>query len=203
MPEITKIVITGGPCGGKTTVLPYLKKHFESKGYTILFIPETATELIGGGICPWTTGTNLDYQICQVELQLQKERIFTQGAKTMPKEKIIIVCDRGLMDNRVYMSEDDFQKVLEAVGHSEQDFYDEYDAIFHLSSVAEGKPELYTFENNRARYENVDQAIELDHNLIQAWSKHPHHYVIDNSTDMEGKAQRLLRYLSSYLKENK
>ncbi|MBQ0065476.1 MAG: ATP-binding protein [Firmicutes bacterium] len=199
MPTIAKIVITGGPCGGKTTVLSYIRKHFESKGYTVLFIPETATELIGGGICPWTTGTNLDYQICQVELQLQKERIFTQGAMTMPKDKIILICDRGLMDNRVYMSEEDFQTVLKTVGHTEQEFLDEYDAIFHLVTVADGKPELYSFENNRARYENVEQAVALDKSLIKAWSKHPHHHIIDNSTDMEGKAQRLLVYLSKYL----
>ena len=47
--EITKIVITGGPCAGKTTAQSWIQNAFSMKGYTVLFIPETCTELICGG----------------------------------------------------------------------------------------------------------------------------------------------------------
>ena len=43
------------------------------------------------------------------ELQLTKERLFTQAASIMSAEKILIVCDRGVMDNRAYMSDDEFE----------------------------------------------------------------------------------------------
>ena len=46
--EITKIVITGGPCAGKTTALSWIQSNFTKLGYTVLFVPETATELITG-----------------------------------------------------------------------------------------------------------------------------------------------------------
>ena len=88
--EIRKIVITGGPCAGKTTGMSWIQNQMEKRGWTVLFVPETATELISGGVCPWTTGTNLDYQKCQVKLQLTKEELFEQAARTMPKEKILI-----------------------------------------------------------------------------------------------------------------
>ena len=45
-------------------------------GYTVLFVPETATELISGGVAPWTCGTNADFQKCQFRLQLEKESVF-------------------------------------------------------------------------------------------------------------------------------
>ena len=55
--EITKIVITGGPCAGKTTAQSWIQNAFSMKGYTVLFIPETCTELICGGVtydaCGW------------------------------------------------------------------------------------------------------------------------------------------------------
>ncbi|MBR3576898.1 MAG: AAA family ATPase, partial [Clostridia bacterium] len=55
MPKhITKIVITGGPCAGKTTGMGWIKKAFTAMGYSVIFIPETATELISGGVAPWT-----------------------------------------------------------------------------------------------------------------------------------------------------
>ena len=71
--QITNIVITGGPCAGKSAAMPLIKETFTNKGYTVLFIPETATELIIGGVCPWTTGKNQDYQLCQCQLQTFKE----------------------------------------------------------------------------------------------------------------------------------
>lgn len=41
-----KIVLTGGPCAGKTTVLNVLKQEFAGQ---ILVIPEAATLLLSGG----------------------------------------------------------------------------------------------------------------------------------------------------------
>lgn len=50
--KISKIVITGGPCGGKSTALGRIKDRFTAKGYRVLFVSETATELISGGVAP-------------------------------------------------------------------------------------------------------------------------------------------------------
>ena len=44
--SITKIVITGGPCAGKTTGLSRIEEEFSNRGYTVLFVSEVATELI-------------------------------------------------------------------------------------------------------------------------------------------------------------
>ena len=105
MQQITKIVITGGPCAGKTTAMSWIQNSFTRRGYVVLFVPETATELISGGVAPWTCGTNFDYQVCQCALQMEKERIFKKAARTMPQEKILIVCDRGMFDNKAYMTD--------------------------------------------------------------------------------------------------
>ena len=74
--KISKIVITGGPCAGKTTAMSWIQNVFSQMGYTVLFVPETATELISGGVAPWTCRTNADFQKCQFRLQLEKESVF-------------------------------------------------------------------------------------------------------------------------------
>ena len=102
--KITKIVITGGPCGGKTTAMGKVQKDFSKIGYKVLFVHETATELITGGVAPWTLVTNEEYQKCQISLQKRKEEIFERAAKNMGAEKVLIVCDRGVLDNRAYMN---------------------------------------------------------------------------------------------------
>lgn len=197
--DISKIVITGGPCAGKTTAMGRIQSHFTGLGYTVLFVPETATELITGGVAPWTCGTNLDFQKCQMTLQLEKERIFAWGGASMPTEKLLLVCDRGAMDNKVYMTEDDFACVLETVGCTAEELMRRYDAVFHLVTAAKGAPDFYTTDNNAARTETPEQAAELDEKLLAAWTGHPHLYVIDNSTDFENKLQRLLAQISAFL----
>ncbi len=197
--EITKIVITGGPCAGKTTAMSWIQNHLSRLGYTVLFIPETATELITGGVCPWTTGTNLDYQKCQVKLQLVKEELFEQAARTMPKDKIVIVCDRGFMDNKAYMTDEEFAEAVASVNGNVVELRDSYDAVFHLVTAAKGAEEFYTKENNAARYENVEQAIKMDDALIAAWTGHPHFRVIDNSVSFDEKLKHLMNEIISFL----
>lgn len=199
--EIKKIVITGGPCAGKTTAMSRIQGAFTKLGYTVLFIPETATELITGGVAPWTCGTNVEYQKCQMQLQLEKERIFTEGALTMPAEKVLLVCDRGALDNKAYMTQAEFDVVLYSVGHNEVELRDSYDAVFHLVSAAKGAEEFYTLENNGARTETVEQAVALDDRIIASWTGHPHLRIIDNETDFEIKMKRLLAEMSSFLGE--
>merc|ERR1711934_1026812 len=48
--RIHKLVLTGGPCGGKTTGQAQLATFFESVGWKVFRVPETATVLMSGGI---------------------------------------------------------------------------------------------------------------------------------------------------------
>lgn len=199
--QITKIVITGGPCAGKTTAMTRIQKEFERRGYRVLFVSETATELITGGVAPWTCGSNLDYQICQVGLQKYKESVFEQAASTMDSDKILIVCDRGVLDNKAYMTQEEFDAVLRSLGTNEVAERDKYDAVFHMVTAAKGALEAYTTANNEARRETPEEAAALDDKLIACWTGHPHLRVIDNSGDFESKLRRTVAEISAFLGE--
>lgn len=199
--KITKIVITGGPCAGKSTAMAWVQNAFTEKGYTVLFVPETATELITGGVAPWTCGDNVSYQKCQMRLQLDKEAVFLQAARSMDAEKILIVCDRGALDNKAYMNEEEFAQVLRSVNMNQVELRDGYDAVFHLVTAARGAAEFYTTDNNQARLESVEEAISVDERLIAAWTGHPCLRIIDNATDFEEKMKRLIAEISAFLGE--
>ena len=196
---IKKVVITGGPCAGKTTALSWIQNSFAKSGYKVLFVPETATELITGGVAPWTCGSNYDYQVGQMRLQFEKEQVFYNAAKTMKEDKILIVCDRGMIDNRAYMTEEEFQKILGLMNLNEVEVRDSYDAVFHLVTAAKGAVQFYTTENNEARIESVEQAIDLDDRIEAAWTGHPHLRVIGNETDFNEKLKRLIAEMSGII----
>lgn len=199
--EISKIVITGGPCAGKSTAMSWIQNTFTQIGYTVLFVPETATELITGGVAPWTCGTNAEYQKCQMKLQIEKEKIFEQAAKTMITDKVLIVCDRGILDNKAYMDDLEFADAVQFIGSNEVELRDNYDAVFHLVTAAKGAEEFYTTANNSARTETVEEAAVLDDKLISAWTGHPHLRVIDNASSFEDKMKKLVAEIASFLGE--
>ncbi|MDD6236438.1 MAG: AAA family ATPase, partial [Clostridiales bacterium] len=172
--EISKIVITGGPCAGKSTAMSWVQNAFTQMGYTVLFVPETATELITGGVAPWTCKSNVDYQKCQMKLQMEKEKVFEQAAHAMMADKVLLVCDRGILDNKAYMDDLEFAEAVQFIQSNEVELRDSYDAVFHLVTAAKGAEEFYTTANNAARTETVEEAAALDDKLISAWTGHPH-----------------------------
>ena len=200
------IVLTGGPCSGKTTALAMIEKELIARGYHVLIVPETASELINNGIRPFGDNAidNVSFQTLLMKQQLQKEIMFSEAASLIPADKIVIIYDRGFMDNKCYMDEDEFNVVLNNVNPAfKSDFklFERYDAVFHLVTAADGAREFYTLANNGARTETVEQAIELDKKGRDCWVGHPKFKIIDNSTDFKGKMQRLMNEIYIILGE--
>lgn len=199
--EITKIVITGGPCAGKTTAMSWIQNNFTDLGYHVIFVPECATELINAGISGITCKDLVSFQNALMTLQLQREKIYEKAAGSIKNDKVLIVCDRGMMDSKAYLSGLEFATVINGLNKSEVELRDNYDAVFHLVTAAKGAEEFYTTENNKARNESIEEAKLVDDDLINAWTGHPHFRVIDNSSNFEDKMKRLLKEITHFLGE--
>lgn len=96
MKEIKRIVLTGGPCAGKTTALVKIIEHFSSLGYKVFTIPEVPTMFSQSGMDYLTTNKNLFYEgeKATLEIQLSLEDKFLHMAEQC-EEPALIVCDRG------------------------------------------------------------------------------------------------------------
>lgn len=198
--SIIKIVITGGPCAKKSTALRYIQatKAFTDMGYTVLCVPEAATELMTNGITPKSCNSLVDYQMRQLKFQLDNERIFEAKALEAKTDKILILCDRGTLDGKAYMPEKDFEDMLKKFNTDETELLKNYDAVFHLITTAKDAKEHYTLESNPARSETIEQAITLDDKILNVYKHHPHRYIINNS-DFEHKTQKLIAKISEIL----
>ena len=199
--EITKIVITGGPCAGKTTGMSWIHNAFTDLGYHVIFVPECATELINAGISGKTCKDVVSFQNTLVKLQIEREKIYEKAAKNIKADKVLIVCDRGIMDSKAYLTSLEFAYVLNDIKKDEISLRDNYGAVFHLVTAAKGASEFYTLENNKARTETIEEAIISDNKLIEAWTGHPHFRIIDNSTNFEDKMKNLIKEISVFLGE--
>lgn len=161
--RITKIVLTGGPAAGKTTLVSRVLKEFKQEdGWRVITIPETATELISGfGIKPFDN--------CMSMLQFQD----------------FVVADQ--------IHKEEFAQVIARFdGRTEERVLANYDMVLHLITCAKGAEFAYDLGNN-ARTESIEFAREMDDRTLRAWSAHPNLRIIDNDANFNNKIERALR----------
>lgn len=74
MAEVIKIVLTGGPCGGKTTALNFLKDELEKLNIKVFILEEIASNLLSNGITPQKLGV-YEFHKQLFETQLKEEML--------------------------------------------------------------------------------------------------------------------------------
>lgn len=198
MKTIKRIVFTGGPCSGKTTFTSRAQQVFAERGYRVIIDHESATDLISGGISPATIGM-YEFQKYVVALQLKKEELCYRAAHEMSGDRVLIFIDRGILDDAAYVGEEDFREILKEFDLKYEELNDRYDMVVHLVTSAKGKEDAYTYSNNVARYETIEQAREMDDMALKAWEDHPNRVIIGNETDFEDKMIKAVQSVFEYL----
>lgn len=202
MKNIHRIVLTGGPCAGKTTAFARIETELTNLGYKVFVMPETFTEMYGGGI-KLLEYPNVEFQDMLFRLQSAKEHIYDEAAEKCVEENVVILYDRGLVDALAYTSPEDSAEILRRNKVTLNTLMNMYDAVIHMVTAADGAVEAYLAnkENNPARYESVEEAVAADHALKNAWTGHPHLRVVDNSTDFANKINRMMAEIFAILGE--
>ena len=195
-----KIAITGGPCAGKTTAMEKIVQEFTERGYKVFVVNETATDLINGGIKPF--GDNpldlLEFQRCVLEQQLAKEKLFDRIANSYQQDTIIL-CDRGILDNRAYITDEQFKQLLKEYELNEMEIMSSYDMVIHLVTAADGAVEAYTTANNTARTETPEQAIKADRKTLNSWIGHKKIEIIGNEGSFDEKIHNVVKSIYEFL----
>jgi hypothetical protein len=103
-----KIVLTGGPCGGKTTALARVSLYLRERGFEVFTAPEAFTILASNGF-------SLDYFATQgMDIVTQKTVLSWQESMEDGLESIlkarglpaVLLCDCGIQDGAAYMEQD-------------------------------------------------------------------------------------------------
>lgn len=195
---IYKFVFTGGPCGGKTTALARVYNFLRERNFEVINVPEVYTILNSNGMNSeffTTNGISKTIQGFILDCQMTFENGIYNVLKARGKPSIML-CDRGLMDGSIFVSDDEFNSVLHERNLNKVEIRDNrYDAIFHLITAADGAEEYYTLENNTVRWESKEQARIQDIKIQKAWVGHPHLYIIDNNSNFDGKLDRLIQII--------
>ena len=188
--EKIKIAVTGGPSGGKTTLIEALQKDL---GNSLSVVPEAASILYRGGFPRKGTPVNREHAqraICFVQRELENLLSFES-------KNPVIVCDRGSLDSIAYWPGDEanFFTSLETTRQKE---LARYQWVIHLDT-ADGE---HFDTSNPVRTESHKEALELNERVKVAWQGHPQRIIIPHADDFLekiGKAKRAVQMITKGL----
>ena len=166
-----KIVVTGGPSGGKTTLIEALQKDLKSK---VSVVPEAASILYRGGFPRRATPEarrHVQRAICYTQREL--EDLIVDETKATS-----IVCDRGSLDSVAYWPgpADEF---FQSLSTSEQFELSRYQWVLHLDTA-----DADSFDTtNPIRTESYREAEELNQKIKSAWQNHPQRIIIPHESE--------------------
>ncbi|WII73806.1 ATP-binding protein [Bdellovibrio sp. 22V] len=175
MNSYVKVAITGGPSGGKTTLIEALKKEL---GQKCAVVPEAASILYRGGFPR--------FKEAQGVIHAQKAIYYTQheleDMVCVISQKPLIVCDRGSLDAVAYWPADEAH-FFQSVKSTREAELARYDWVIHLDTAALD----YYDTNNPIRTETFQEAWDLNNRIAKAWEGHPRRVVITHNEDFLSK----------------
>ncbi len=186
-----RLVLTGGPGGGKTTAADLFRREI---GERVVVVPEAATLLFSGGF-PRVEDTEARCAVQRTIYQVQRNLEDVQSAR-FPRR--MLLCDRGTVDGAAYWPGDP-GGYFDDVGSSLEVELGRYDAVLFFESAAVGGIRIEG--GNRMRNESVEQAEALDGKLRALWSRHPRFVLVPHSESFLKKIGLGLGALQRFLAE--
>ncbi len=186
-----RIVLTGGPGGGKTTAADLFRREI---GERVVIVPESATLLFSGGF-PRSKHPQAAAAVQQAIFHVQRQ---LEDVQSFLYTDRVLLCDRGTVDGAAYCPESP-DKFFKSLGTSFEAELARYDGIIFFESAALGG--LTIEGGNPIRNESVEQAVALDGRLRELWMHHPRFVLVRHDVSFFKKTALGLAELDSMVSE--
>lgn len=180
-----KVVLTGGPGGGKTTAADLFRREI---GEQIIVVPEAATLLFSGGFP--RSQEKYACEAGQSAIYSVQKNLEDVQAALYPDRTLL--CDRGTVDSAVYWPEGP-ESFFNTMDTNLQKELSRYKAVVFFQSAAVGGSSIEG--GNPIRNENLKEAMVLDEKLEQIWSKHPNFFHIPHEGSFFTKMEQAIKIL--------
>ncbi len=199
--DVKRIVLTGGPGGGKSTVLEAVQKE---RGDLLIVAPEAATILLYdshafpklGRDLDWSERWQEEFQGAITSLQPCLESSWELAAGEQNKR--LLLCDRGVLDGAAY-TPGGIKEFCRRYNIDRQATLDRYEAVIHLESLATAQPELYKQIRNDPYLEPLERAQELEYKIREVWSDHPAWQFVGGQGTVRPKIDEVKEILKPFL----
>jgi predicted ATPase len=190
--EPLRIVLTGGPGGGKTTAADLFRREI---GDQVVIVPESATTLFAGGF-PRVADVAARCSVQRAIFEVQRSLEDIQASEFPDR---VLLCDRGTVDGGAYWP-DGPDGYFEAMGTTHEAELARYDVVVFFESAAVADIEVEG--GNRYRTETTEEAVALDERLRTLWTPHPRFHLVEHDESFLRKITAGLTILERVLAED-
>lgn len=184
-----RVVLTGGPGGGKTTAADLYRREI---GEGVVIVPEAATLLYLGGF-PRHGEAEVMKATQRAIYHVQKN---LEDAHYANYRHRVLLCDRGTVDGAAYWP-DDPAAFFDHMGTSLETELARYDAVIFFETAAVGGISIEG--GNPTRTESLAAAAELDQKLRGLWSQHPNFVFVPHNPSFMRKVNGGLAELEKFV----
>lgn len=188
-----RIVLTGGPGGGKTTAADLFRREI---GDQVVVVPESATTLFGGGF-PRVDDADARRSVQRAIYEVQRSLEDIQA--TLYRDRILL-CDRGTVDGAAYWPDGNDDYFASMHSSLERELA-RYDVVLFFETAAVGGASIEG--GNRYRVESDDEAVRLDARLRELWSTHPRFHLVPHNASFLRKITTGLAILESVIAQHR
>ncbi len=180
-----RIVFTGGPSGGKTSIIEIVQRHFGAK---VVTVPEAATILYQGGFPRKPGPANMRHIQKAIYYVVRELEDMAESAIAAP----VALCDRGTLDGMAYWPAGG-EEFLFSVGSNLKKEFSRYNIVIHLRCPASKGG----YQPSQTRIESLDQALKLDKKIEHVWEGHSKRFIVPDEPDFLIKVSRVMEILEA------
>lgn len=195
MGSVVYIVVVGGPCSGKTTVVRGLKDKLTSLGYTVFVIEDQAREIIreqqaiGGRLLPWIDRLGFELEVARRHYNLLRQ--------ALSKGYDFIIEDSGIPATLAYIKVDGIKPPKELL-----EIVEEVREIIDMV-LAMNPPIRYTRDSER--WEDYEYAMRIHNEIIRVHEEllGDRLIILDSYSRVEARIQEALNLTLKILNQRR
>lgn len=193
--RIPRIVLTGGPCSGKSSAIRQLTADFPGLFHVVPEVASIVIEEVGVTPPVEDRAALRRYNRAFGEIQRSFETVALHQA--IRDRRAGILLDRGTMDNAAYVpgGVPEIERIYMSPAAAE---YARYDAVI-IISVPNAEVYRKHMADNPARYESYDDVLHLARHVIFAWGNHPNQVIIPDFPTWEEKYTAIRREVMKHV----
>jgi len=192
MSKIAYILVAGGPCSGKTTLVNALSNELSKRGLRVYVIRDWARELIRknrgvGGPLPWTNRVEFEVKVVKEHLK-DYRRALRQSLDVIVEDSGPISAIAYCRVDKVELPSEVLRKIIEHTRNID---------IVILTHMNAGM-----YSKDSERWESKDYALRIHKEIINIHKELLHNkvYLVSHSMRPELRLKDVIDYVIKYLK---